>query len=153
MVSKISETNNLFTAEEYKIIMLSREYYYKKNFLNDFFYEKINNIFPFIFKNKVNEFYSNTKAFRQYYKTQQNFIRQRIIMALALDDFTVNHLSHYKFNIDGVEYVYSITNIYDLFDEVNVIKNRLKEKHKSTEHNKSSDIKSNVLKFIKKDNT
>lgn len=132
---------NLKTFEDYELIEKSRKYYYANNFAHNFFYKQINDIFPFLFKNKVREFYKKSEAYFADQDSKFLILKNRIIMAIATEDFTTNSLGHYHFNIDGIHYVYGITSIYDLFDQANKVKNSILKK--------KLEQPSNILQFKK----
>ena len=132
---------NLKTFEDYELIEKSRKYYYANNFAHNFFYKQVNDIFPFLFKNKVIEFYNKSEAYFADQDSKILILKNRIIMAIATEDFTTNSLGHYHFNIDGIHYVYGITSIYELFDQAHKFKNAILQKH--------SEKSSNILQFKK----
>lgn len=65
------------------------------------------------------------KQDKQYYLIQNNRHREQIIFKLATDDYSVNPLQHYRFNIDGQIHIYGIVELQSIFDEADTLKNKL----------------------------
>lgn len=141
--------NNLKTQKEYEEIEISKNFYHENNLMNSLFYSKINDLFPFIFKNKVSEFYIKSEPYFKDQELKYSIHRKKIIMAIATENYTVNHFNHFYFNIDGIEYVYGVVSIHSLFEEANEIKNKIQQEKLIK---KDQPSKSNILHFVKKDN-
>lgn len=53
-----------------------------------------------------------------FYRTILNKRHTRqIVLLIKKGDYSVNHLHHYTFTIDGKFYIYSIVEIHHLFDQ------------------------------------
>lgn len=126
-----------------KKLIAESEQFYRKN-INSIrlFYRPLNDLIPFLFKNKIEAFYEKTDLFFQIRDEKSKALHNRISYAYATEDYDTNAFHHYHFKIDGKIHVYSIVELdmYGVIDAANKIKRQLSE-------NKKANTKNNVLQF------
>lgn len=125
-----------------KLIAESERFYHNNINSIRLFYRPLNELIPFLFKNKIDTFYEKIELFLQVRDEKSNVLHNRVSYAYATGDYHENALHHFHFKIDGKNHIYSIVELdmYGIIDKANKIKKQLSD-------DKGSNTKNNVLQF------
>lgn len=110
-MKKLMNSNDFLKVKE------SKEFYYNNINYYNFIYKPFNDLCSLFFKNKINHFFQKSEPFFIYSKIESTALKNKLINAIATDDYVVNTLSHYIFNIDGKRYTYGVIEIEGIIDE------------------------------------
>jgi hypothetical protein len=124
--------SHLMTVEEQKLFNKGQRFYFDNNTIQRLFYRPLNDIFPSLFKAKIEEFEQTVKFFikKSHEISERKF--HRIAYNYAIGNYTVNHLCHYEFDIDGKSIIFGILELemYGIIEASKKIILELKEKEK-----------------------
>lgn len=110
-MKKLMNSNDFLKVKE------SKEFYYNNINYYNFIYKPFNDLCSLFFKNKINHFFQKSEPFLIYSKIESTALKNKLINAIATDNYTVNTLSHYIFNISGKVYTYGVIEIESIIDE------------------------------------
>lgn len=127
MSNVLSKPESLvLTTEQKEQYDVSIKYFYK-NF-NKFYFIYNSPLLKFFFAKKRKEFLEKTKFGRQMANRETEIFKYKVAQAIANEDYSVNHLCHYTFIIEGKTYTYGIVEIDQaIFETAKMIKRNMKE--------------------------
>lgn len=134
MLNVLSKPKSLvLTAEQKEQYDASIKYFNKK--FNKFYFVYNSPFLKFFFSKKRNEFLEKTKFGRQMASRETEIFKYKVAQAIANGDYTVNHLCHYTFVIEGKSHTYGIAEIdMAIFDTAKMI-NRNRQQSFSNNNN------------------
>lgn len=101
--------------------------YFKENQYK-FFFLYNSSIIGFLFKKKKREFLEKTAFFDAISRHNALYRAYKMAELIANEDYSVNHLSHYIFDIDGKKEIFGIIEIHPcIFYTANILKSKIKK--------------------------
>lgn len=120
------------TVEEQKKFDESKRFYHDNKTSQRLFYRPMNELFYFLFKNKIKEFDDKVEFYlEKSYEISKRF-NHLIAYAYATGNYTKNSFAHYYFNVGGemVVFGYLELEMYGIIEASKKIILELKEKEK-----------------------
>lgn len=113
-------------ANQFLSIDNSKKFYTKNINYYLYLYKPFNNINKKFFKNKIKSFFLKSEPYLKYIDIEKRLLKNKLINAIANEEYKVNHLNHYSFYIDGNHYIYGVVEIFSLIKKGMEIRNSLK---------------------------
>lgn len=112
-----------------------KKYEISYNYFNEnkykFFFLYNSSILGFLFKKKRKEFMDKTSYFDAISNHNALYLAYKMAELIAKEDYKVDSLSHYTFNIDGKEEIFGICEIHPcIFYTAKVLKSKMKNEVK-----------------------
>jgi len=134
--------SHLMTVEEQKMFEAGKKFYRDNSMSQRIFYRPLNDLIPFLFNKKIDEFHDKVEFYLEKSKEISKNFFHRIAYAYATGNYNENQFCHYYFNIDGKIEVFGILELemHGILEASKIISLELKEKQKKS-------IPDNVIQF------